>query len=239
MDITSATQMYLNSLPSPLKKEEIEELFKKYQTQNDNEAREKIIKHNLKLALGIVFDRFSNAPMDFDDTLQLATVGLVMATDTYSLDKNVSFTTYATACITHSVLKEVNNRNQMLKIASLSINNEPSPYEDEYKCPSSQTFLDLTPDETESHIAHDYQKKVFFQKLEELIETEFTPEEKFVYNGLTGRNLPRPLLLREIAKELNVTHPMVIYIKHSFERKIFRKLKNDYVSLECPPQYFD
>lgn len=240
MDITNATQLYLSSLPKPLKKEELNNLFKQYKENGDMEAREKIITHNLRLALGIIFDKFKNAPMDFDDTVQIATMGLVTAVDTYDPNKSAGFSTYATTCITNNILKEVNIRNQMLEITSLSLDNKPVSNEQQEDFGAScQTFLDLTIDESESHIPHDYQKKMFYQKLEKLIETEFTKEEKIVYNGLTGRGHPRPLLLREIAGILNVTHPMVIYIKHNIENKIYKKLKGDYVSLDIPAEYFD
>src|SRR5699024_8537436 len=69
----------------------------------DNEARNKLIEHNLRLVAHIV-KKFESNTNDIDDLIGIGTVGLIKGIDTYSLDKNVRLTTYVAKCDENEIL---------------------------------------------------------------------------------------------------------------------------------------
>jgi RNA polymerase sporulation-specific sigma factor len=69
------------------------ELLKKAQS-GDIEARDKLIKGNLRLVLSVV-QRFSNRGENMDDLFQVGVIGLIKAIDNFNLDLDVRFSTYA------------------------------------------------------------------------------------------------------------------------------------------------
>lgn len=63
-----------------------------------SEARDKIIKGNLKLILSVI-KRFSYKKENNDDLFQVGTIGLMKAIDNFDLSHNVKFSTYAVPMI--------------------------------------------------------------------------------------------------------------------------------------------
>lgn len=60
----------------------------------DKQAREELIKGNLRLVLSVV-QRFSNRGESMDDLFQVGVIGLIKAIDNFNLDLDVRFSTYA------------------------------------------------------------------------------------------------------------------------------------------------
>lgn len=76
-----------------LKESEKIELLKKSQA-GDKEARDALIKGNLRLVLSVI-QRFSNRGENMDDLFQVGVIGLIKAIDNFNLSLNVRFSTYA------------------------------------------------------------------------------------------------------------------------------------------------
>ena len=92
----------INVFPNPLSKEEEEKLIKKMMN-NDREARNKLIEHNLRLVAHIVkkFERFEN---NTDDLISIGTIGLIKGIDSFKPDKKNRITTYVARCIENEIL---------------------------------------------------------------------------------------------------------------------------------------
>ena len=84
------------SLPV-LKNEEMMTLFLRAQ-QGEKEAREELIRGNLRLVLSVI-QRFSNRGEYVDDLFQVGCIGLIKAIDNFDLEQNVRFSTYAVPMI--------------------------------------------------------------------------------------------------------------------------------------------
>ena len=80
-----------SSLPT-LKPEENKKLFEKMK-KGDNEAREKLIKGNLKLVLSVI-QKFKGRTDNADDLFQIGCVGLIKAIDNFDVTQDVQFSTY-------------------------------------------------------------------------------------------------------------------------------------------------
>ena len=66
--------------------------------QGHEEAKERLIKHNLRLVRSIV-TRFCGRGVEFDDLFQIGSLGLIKAIDRFKLEVGVKFSTYAVPLI--------------------------------------------------------------------------------------------------------------------------------------------
>lgn len=80
-----------------LTEDEKKELFKEIKKENEV-AREKYIRGNLRLVLSIL-QRFSNSNENVDDLFQIGCIGLIKAVDNFDDTLNVKFSTYAVPMI--------------------------------------------------------------------------------------------------------------------------------------------
>lgn len=91
------------NLPNVLSEEE----FKKYYYQFKNgseEARNILIEHNLRLIVKIISLNFKETPYNSDELFSVGSIGLIKAVDTYDLNKDRKFSTYASRCIKNEIL---------------------------------------------------------------------------------------------------------------------------------------
>ena len=86
----------------PLSREE-EEKYIKLLEENDTNARNKLIEHNLRLVAHIV-KKFDNNINDSDDLISIGTIGLIKGIDSYKSNKNIRLTTYVARCIENEIL---------------------------------------------------------------------------------------------------------------------------------------
>ena len=96
---------YMNStniLPPPL--DEIEEynMLQKVK-ENDLEARNTLIIHNLRLVV-FISKKFESTKIPLDDLVSIGTIGLIKGIETFKLDKNIKLATYASRCIENEIL---------------------------------------------------------------------------------------------------------------------------------------
>ena len=76
----------------------------------DKEARELMIKGNLRLVLSII-QRFSNRKENLDDLFQIGCIGLIKAIDHFNTDLEVKFSTYAVPMIIGEVRRYLRDNN--------------------------------------------------------------------------------------------------------------------------------
>ncbi len=80
-----------------LKSEETRQLLLRSK-QGDNQAREQLIRGNLRLVLSII-QRFVNRGENVDDLFQVGCIGLIKAIDNFNTDLDVRFSTYGVPMI--------------------------------------------------------------------------------------------------------------------------------------------
>ena len=69
----------------------------------DAAAREKLIRHNLRLVAHIV-KKYYALPGDQEDLVSIGTIGLMKAVDTFDAARKARFSTYASRCIENAIL---------------------------------------------------------------------------------------------------------------------------------------
>lgn len=88
-----------DTLPPPLSREREAELL----SNLDEDARQELIEHNLRLVVYIA-RRFENTGINIEDLISIGTIGLIKAVGTYRTDKNIKLATYASRCIENEIL---------------------------------------------------------------------------------------------------------------------------------------
>ena len=88
-----ALHLESGSFPRPLSAREETEAFFALRA-GDPAAREKLIRHNLRLVAHIV-KKYYALPGDQDDLISIGTIGLMKAVDTFDSDRRARFSTYA------------------------------------------------------------------------------------------------------------------------------------------------
>ena len=99
-------------LPPPLSAEEEKELTARL-SNDDADARSRLIEHNLRLVVYIA-KKFENAGVNVEDLVSIGTIGLIKAVNTFDHEKNIKLATYASRCIENEILMYL-RRNGKLK----------------------------------------------------------------------------------------------------------------------------
>ncbi len=100
-----------NSFPKPLKKEEEIMYFKLFNENNDIEAKEKLIHHNLRL-VAHVSKKYSTCSIPSEDLLSIGIIGLIKGINSYDYTKGTKFATYGARCIDNEILMAIRNENK-------------------------------------------------------------------------------------------------------------------------------
>ena len=99
------------TLPPPLKAEDEEEMIKKLDN-NDFEARQILVEHNLRLVVYIA-KKFENTGIGIEDLVSIGTIGLMKAINTFNAEKNIKLATYASRCIENEILMYLRRSNRI------------------------------------------------------------------------------------------------------------------------------
>lgn len=89
-------------LPKPLEKEEEQAALIALE-HGDEEARNTLIEHNLRLVVYIA-KRYETNPIFMEDLISIGSIGLIKAVNTFKRDKNIKLVTYASRCIENEIL---------------------------------------------------------------------------------------------------------------------------------------
>lgn len=90
-----------NAFPQPLSEEE-EQYYLERSKKGDQEARNILIEHNLRLVAHIT-KKFEGTGEDMDDLISIGTIGLIKAINTFDGDKGTKLATYAARCIENEI----------------------------------------------------------------------------------------------------------------------------------------
>ncbi|ADI01588.1 MAG TPA: RNA polymerase sporulation sigma factor SigG [Syntrophothermus lipocalidus] len=100
-----------------LKNERMRDLFLRVK-QNDRQAREELIRGNLRLVLSVI-QRFNHRGEYVDDLFQVGCIGLIKAIDNFDLEQNVRFSTYAVPMIIGEIRRYLRDNNPVRVSRSL------------------------------------------------------------------------------------------------------------------------
>ena len=204
-----------NVLPEPLSSKDEQDLIIKM-NNNDKEARNKLIEHNLRIVAHIV-KKYDNKNEDMDDLISIGTIGLIKGIDSYKIESGSKITTYIAKCIENEILMYYRANKHNNKNISL---NEPIGYDKEG---DEITLLDIlkTP-------SPDYAIDIHNQNNIKLLDKYFNvlnKREKEIIDKRYGLNNNDKLTQKELAKEFNISRSYVSRI----EKRALTKMLKEYI----------
>ena len=198
----------LDKLPEPLTKEE--EL--KYVLQNDHEAKQKLIEHNLRLVVFLA-KKYENTGVDLEDLVSIGTIGLIKGINTFNCDKNIKLATYASRCIDNEILmflrKNKRRRTEVSFEDSLSYDADGNELH-------LEDVLGTEEDIVTRGLEEEIEKKMLYREIDKLNE-----RDKEIMVLRYGLNNHDEMTQKEVANTLGISQSYISRI----EKKVINKLR--------------
>lgn len=202
------------SFPRQLTKPEEQKLIKEMQNGSD-EARKKLIEHNLRLVSHIA-KKYYSKNNDIDEIISVGTVGLVKGVNSFKEEKNTKLSTYLSKCIQNEILMSFRVQKKSNQDVYF---NDPIDFDNEG---NPLTLLDVVA--SEDTIIDKIDLKLKTEKLKEIIYNIKDNREKYVIIKRYGLDGNEPLTQREIAKNLGISRSYVSRI----EKKVLEDILNEF-----------
>ena len=203
-----------HNFPPPLPAKEEAEAFRAARRGNED-ARQKLILHNLRLVSHIVRKYYSTAGNQ-EDLVSIGTIGLVKAVDTFKIDNGARFATYAAKCIQNEILMHF--RSQKKLSAEVSMNETIDVDRDG----NPLTYTDVI--SSEEDLPEEVMRSVEGERALALVRTRLDPRERQVITLRFGLNGAPALTQREVADRLGISRSYVSRI----EKAALDKLKEGF-----------
>ena len=202
-------------LPPPLKGEEEKAALAALE-QGDEQARQLLVEHNLRLVVYIA-RRFENVSTGLEDLISIGTIGLIKAIGTYRLDKNIRLATYASRCIENEILMHIRKISGMKAEISLD---EPINLDCDGNELLLSDILGTDGDEIARPLEDDVDLCVLRQALRELPGRE--REIVLMRFGLEGR---KELTQKEVSEKMGISQSYISRL----EKRIMTKLRKEMI----------
>ena len=213
------TASYSNNVfLDPLSEEEEEEAIKRLKYK-DEDARNKLIEHNLRLVAHIV-KKFETKNIEQDDLISIGTIGLIKGVDTFNKSHGTKLTTYCARCIENEILMYFRSNNKTNKNISI---NESIGFDKEG---NEITILDVLKVPAPDFI-NDISEKDNVKLLKEYFNV-LSDREKEILIKRYGLNNKEEKTQKDIAKEYKISRSYVSRIEKRALMKLLREfIKNN------------
>lgn len=204
----------MESFPPPLSKKKESEAIEKM-VNGDNFAKEKLIKHNLRLVAHII-KKYYATYSDQDDLISIGTIGLIKGINSFKPEKGTKLATYVSRCIENEILMYFRNMKKINQEVSFSepidIDNEGNPL----------TLMDIIAiDDT---IIDDIDSKEKLKRTIEIINNIKNRRDRLIIIMRYGLDGNPPKTQKEVAKALNISRSYVSRI----EKRIIETIRNEF-----------
>ena len=204
-----------DTLPPPLKGEAEQQALDALE-QGQEEARQLLVEHNLRLVVYIA-RRFENTGVNLEDLISIGTIGLIKGVNTYRSDKKIRLATYASRCIENEILMHIRKISNQRTEVSLD---EPINMD----CDGNELLLsDILGTEEDMilrPLEDDVDLCVLRQALKELPERE--RELILMRFGLEGR---KEQTQKEVAQKMGISQSYISRL----EKRIMQRLKKEFI----------
>ena len=206
-----------SSYPKPLSPEE-EARCLELAREGDANAKEKLIRHNMRLVAHIV-KKYSGAA-ETDDMISVGSIGLIKAINTYEPGHGTRLATYTARCVENEILMLIRAGKKHRNDLSLS---DPVGTD---KDGNELTLMDLLfekEDKVFGGVERSLMQEKFLSKVKELL-TEREAEIVCMRYALTGGV---PMAQREVAAKMKISRSYVSRLEKKALEKLRRGLNRD------------
>lgn len=201
------------SLPSPLEPEEEDALICEL-ANNNKQAKEKLIEHNLRLVVYIA-KKFENSGLNIEDLFSIGAIGLIKAVQTFNNDKNIKLATYASRCIENEILMQLRKTNKLKNEISLD---ESLSLDSDGNELLLEDVLVADNESISKNLEKSAEKQIIWQILDKLGKRE--KEIMILRFGLNGN---QEKTQKEVADLMGISQSYISRI----EKKVLGKMKKD------------
>lgn len=216
-DILFENGVYLVSsyeyLPPPLSKDEEHEFIKRC-SLGDNDAKNYLVEHNLRLVVYIA-RKFESNLYNLEDLISIGTIGLIKAVNTYNPQKCIKLATYASKCIENEILMYI--RKNCKRKAEVSLD-EPLNYDADGNELVLSDVLCAEDNSVGNDLEKECEKQILREALENLSDTDYE-----IISMRFGINESDRKTQKEVADFLNISQSYISRL----EKKIIGNLKKE------------
>lgn len=203
----------INVFPEPLSKDEELKCIALMRSGDEN-ARAKLIEHNLRLVAHIV-KKYDTKEKNTDDLISIGTIGLIKGVDSFKNDKNTRLTTYCAKCIQNEILMYFRNNKKHANDVSL---NDSIGYD---KDGNEINLIDVIKSDDEDIIDTLHNKDSINTLLKYL--NILNDREKEILIKRYGLFNNEELTQKEISEQLDISRSYVSRIEKRALLKIYKK----------------
>ena len=208
-------------LPAPLDAEREAVVIENLGSQQDKEARDELIEHNLRLVVYIA-QRFDNTGVGVEDLISIGTIGLIKAINTFNPTRKIKLATYASRCIENEILMYLRRNNKTKMEVSID---EPLNVDWDGNELLLSDILGTDEDVIYRDIEHEVECKLLGKAIGKLSE-----REQIIIKLRYGLQCPdgKEKTQKEVADMLGISQSYISRL----EKRIMKRLKKEIVRYE-------
>ena len=206
-----------NGFPNPLTKEE-EDLYISKMLEGDKNAREILIKHNLRLVAHVC--KKYNGSAEADDLLSVGSIGLIKGIDSFKQNKGSQISTYVSRCIENEILMLL----RASKKHKVCVSIEETIGVD--KDGSKMTFKDIIPQDKELDPDVVTEKKVLIEEIKHSMKSLLSKREYDIICLRYGLIDKIERTQQEVADLMNISRSYISRIETKALEIIHNKFAN-------------
>ncbi len=206
-----------NSLfPEPLTSEE-ECLYLEQMKQGNDEARNILIEHNLRLVAHIS-KKYSTSNIEQDDLISIGTIGLIKGINSFNVDKGSRLSTYVSRCIDNEILMHLRATK---KLGAEVYLNEPIGKDKDDNVVTLQEILENNERPIEDEVDIKFKVKLLYDKMKSILKDR----EKTILELRFGLGGHKPKTQHEIANMMGISRSYVSRIETKAIGKLAKEFK--------------
>lgn len=206
----------MNTFLSPLSKEQ-EKICLDKLAQNDKEARDELILHNMRLVAHVT-KKYAAGEEDTQELISIGTIGLIKAVSSFKPDYGNRFATFAIRCIENEILMYFRNKRKSRGDVSIF---EPIGTDKEG---NQIHFVDVIEND-QNDVLEDISRANDLKKLKNGMKQMLSKREYYILVKRFGLDGNDERTQRQIAKELGISRSYVSRIEKAALKKLKKMLE--------------
>ena len=209
-------------LPAPLEAQEEAKMLENLEGgEHQEEARKRLIEHNLRLVVYIA-KKFDNTGVGVEDLISIGTIGLIKAINTFNTGKNIKLATYASRCIENEILMYLRRNSKTRMEVSID---EPLNVDWDGNELLLSDILGTDEDVIYRDMETEVEYKLLFRAIAKLSDREQTIVNlRYGLNSCDGKEKTQ----KEVADILGISQSYISRL----EKKIMKRLKREMIRYE-------
>ncbi|MCR5809565.1 MAG: RNA polymerase sporulation sigma factor SigE [Clostridiales bacterium] len=202
------------SLPPPLEKEEEADAITRL-ASGDEEAKQKLIEHNLRLVVYIA-RKFENTGINIEDLISIGAIGLIKAVNTYNTERSIKLATYASRCIENEILMYLRKANRLKAEVSLD---EPLNVDWD----GNELLLSDVLGTDDDLVSRDLEEETDRELLRAAME-KLSPRERRIVELRFGIGCGREYTQKQVADMLGISQSYISRLEKRIMKQLYREM---------------